>query len=237
MAVKSSTLRKEEYSAVANILLVSFERDLADFKAKYKTMNEEYLSAFKQSIEKVKNMPSNNVELMKQKELTKSLHNKLDTIKYSAQLLKDYAIRAKLDTSLFNNLFKNISIRNTEGVVKVIRDLLPYYRNNVDRLLDMPDGFLDKLKTNNDELEKTNTEQKYQVITKKTNTSDNKNLYKELYEYIRSISKAGKLIYIQNSIKKEEYTLSKLLAKLRTISKMEEDKTKKEDKVEENTTN
>ena len=41
MAVKSSTLRKEEYSAVANILLVSFERDITEFKEKYRTMNEE----------------------------------------------------------------------------------------------------------------------------------------------------------------------------------------------------
>ena len=163
MAVKSSTLRKEEYSAVANILLVSFERDITEFKEKYRTMNEEYLSSFKSIIEKVKNMASNNTELMKQKELTKSLYDKIKDIKYNLQLLKDYAIRAKLDISLFNTLLKNISMKNAEGVIKNIRDMLPYYRSNVDKLLDMPDGFLDKLKLKNDELEKLNTDQKHQL--------------------------------------------------------------------------
>ena len=231
MAVKSSTLRKEEYSAVANILLVSFERDITEFKEKYRTMNEEYLSSFKSIIEKVKNMASNNTELIKQKELTKSLYNKIKDIKYNLQLLKDYAIRAKLDISLFNTLLKNISMKNAEGVIKNIRDMLPYYRSNIDKLLDMPDGFLDKLKLKNDELEKLNTDQKHQLTSKKTNTSDNHIIYKEIYEYIRNISKAGKLIYI-NSIKKDEYTLSKILAKLRTMNKPEEDKAKKEESIE-----
>ena len=194
MAVKSSTLRKEEYSAVANILLVSFERDITEFKEKYRTMNEEYLSSFKSIIEKVKNMASNNTELMKQKELTKSLYDKIKDIKYNLQLLKDYAIRAKLDISLFNTLLKNISMKN-------------------------------------DELEKLNTDQKHQLTSKKTNTSDNHIIYEEIYEYIRNISKAGKLIYI-DSIKKDEYTLSKILAKLRTMNKPEEDKAKKEESIE-----
>ena len=168
---------------------------------------------------------------MKQKELTKSLYDKIKDIKYNLQLLKDYAIRAKLDISLFNTLLKNISMKNAEGIIKNIRDMLPYYRSNVDKLLDMPDGFLDKLKLKNDELEKLNTDQKHQLTSKKTNTSDNHIIYKEIYEYIRNISKAGKLIYI-NSIKKDEYTLSKILAKLRTMNKPEEDKAKKEESIE-----
>ena len=186
-------------------------------------MNEEYLSSFKSIIEKVKNMASNNTELMKQKELTKSLYDKIKDIKYNLQLLKDYAIRAKLDISLFNTLLKNISMKNAEGVIKNIRDMLPYYRSNVDKLLDMPDGFLDKLKLKNDELEKLNTDQKHQLTSKKTNTSDNHIIYEEIYEYIR--------IYI-DSIKKDEYTLSKILAKLRTMNKPEEDKAKKEESIE-----
>lgn len=96
MAVKSSTLRKEEYSAVANILLVSFERDITEFKEKYRTMNEEYLSSFKSIIEKVKNMASNNTELMKQKELTKSLYDKIKDIKYNLQLLKRLCNKSKI---------------------------------------------------------------------------------------------------------------------------------------------
>ena len=51
-------LKQENYVTIADFMVASLERDLADFTAIYKTINKEYLSGFKNAIAQVREFSS-----------------------------------------------------------------------------------------------------------------------------------------------------------------------------------
>ena len=111
-------LRREDYPAIGNILLISLKRDINDFTKEYKTINEEFIKELEEKINSLKDIVSYNVLQSNQKSHTKLLYSKTDILKDKATLLKQYAIKAGLDTSLIAKNIKNINSKNIEGVVQ-----------------------------------------------------------------------------------------------------------------------
>ena len=213
-------LRREDYPAIGNILLISLKRDINDFTKEYKTINEEFIKELEEKINSLKDIVSYNVLQSNQKSHTKLLYSKTDILKDKATLLKQYAIKAGLDTSLIAKNIKNINSKNIEGVVQSFRDIIYYYSQNKDKLKAMPDNFLEDLSEKNNEIEKLNIEQKHLMSTSKGTIQDNKKTYDELYTIYRK------------SVKKEEYTMSKILDKLKTKTKILDNKEENKEKVD-----
>ncbi|MDO4881672.1 MAG: hypothetical protein Q3983_10355, partial [Capnocytophaga sp.] len=222
-------LKREDYPALGNIVLVSLKRDIKDFTKEYKTINEEFIKELEDKVNNLKKMVSYNVLQSNQKSHTKILYEKANILKDRASLLKQYAIKAKLDTSLIAKNIKNINAKNIEGVVQSFRDIIHYYSQNKEKLTAMPDNFLEDLTEKNNEIEKLNIEQKHLMSSSKGTVQNNKKVYDELYTMIKEVISVGKIIY-KNSVKKEEYTMSKILDKLRTKTKGIENKEENKEK-------
>ncbi|AWL78148.1 hypothetical protein DKB58_03900 [Capnocytophaga canimorsus] len=212
---KQMTFKQEHYTAVADFIAVSFERDLSDFSNVFKTMNDSYLEKFKQAIESAKNSVSATELKMKQKEATKKLYETSKELSDIVLLLKKYAKRANVDVSMLQETVNQLKARNVETPIKTLRDALPYLTSIANKLEDMPDNFLDKILPLVTSLENLNTEQNKLMNEGKKISNERKPIYKNLYKYISEIAEAGKIIY-KDSYKKSEYTISKILARVQS---------------------
>ena len=217
----SMTLKQEDYPAVADFMITSYERDLPDFSKYYKGMDEGYLTDFKASNAKLKNAPSGLVRKKKQTGVTKSLYTKLDETKKEVIFLNDYAQRAELDVTPLTQIVKQINTRNAEGVIKGLRDALPYYEEHKAEMIHMPEGFLTAIAGRVTEIETLNASQDSSMNEKKSGTSATRKQYDEVYGYISEVAKAGKLIY-KGTPKADEYTISALLSRLHAAKKASE---------------
>ncbi|MFK8265781.1 hypothetical protein [Capnocytophaga cynodegmi] len=212
---KQMTFKQEHYTAVADFIAVSFERDLSDFSNVFKTMNDSYLEKFKQAIESAKNSVSATELKMKQKEATKKLYETSKELSDIVLLLKKYAKRANVDVSMLQETVNQLKARNVETPIKTLRDALPYLTSVANKLEDMPENFLDKILPLVTSLENLNTEQNKLMNEGKKISNERKPIYKNLYKYISEIAEAGKMIY-KDSYKKSEYTISKILARVQS---------------------
>jgi|GEM_PF-177947 len=200
---------------IADFIAVSFERDLDSFSSTYKTMNASYLENFKKAISQLKNNDSTNAIVIKQKETTANLYKQADELRRNITFLKDYATRSGLDTSLLKVVVTKINGRNIAGVVKAVRDAIPYYSDNIERIADMPEGFLEKIVEQTKQLDALNVLQNTLMNERKYHTQANKEMYALIKKYIGDIAKAGKLIF-QGQKKEEEYVISKIVTRAKT---------------------
>ncbi|MDO4782967.1 MAG: hypothetical protein Q4A09_07115 [Capnocytophaga felis] len=212
---KQMTFKQEHYTAVADFIAVSFERDLSDFSQTFKTMNDSYLEKFKQAIQTAKNSVSATELRMQQKETTKNLYEKAKELSNIVLLLKKYAKRANVDVSMLQETANQLRAKNVETPIKTLRDALPYLTSAANKMEDMPDNFLDKILPLITSLENLNTEQNRLMNEGKKISNERKPIYKNLYKYISEIADAGKIIY-KDSYKKSEYTISKILARVQS---------------------
>lgn len=206
-------LRKENYAALADFIVVSFERDLADFTTSFKTMDASYLANFKQAIDEVRKVTSISATRIQQKETTKQLYQEATKLKDLLLFLKKYADRAKIESSMLTKISKQLRAKNIERSVLTLREFLPHFVANKDKLTDMPDGFLDKLNLSITELERLNVLQNSLMNKSKNTTHQAMPIFKNLYNYISEVADAGKIIY-KGTHKKDEYTISKILIKM-----------------------
>ncbi len=211
-------LRLEDHSAVADFIFTSFERDLADFTAKYKTMNADYLTAAKAANIALKSIQATLLAKQQQKDVTAELYATADSLKSKVILLKDYAQRGKIQADSLSDCVYKLNKRNIEGALLALRNTLPYYDQNSSKLLDMPHGFLAALSDQINELDTLNNAQNTAINRSKESTANNKEVYKQVYQYITDIAKAGKIIYAKTP-KADEYTISKLQSRVRAAQK------------------
>lgn len=210
---KQINLKQENYTVVADFIAASFEKDLTDFTAVFKTMDINYLERFKKSINEAKNSVSATEIKMKQKEATKKLYEKSKKLYESIYLLKKYAKRADTDVSMLDDIISNLKKKNIEGAIKLLRDAFPYLISISNKLVDMPDDFLSRIFPIISKLENLNIEQNILMNESKEKNNERKPIYKNLYKYISEIAEAGKVIY-KNSYKKDEYTISKIISRI-----------------------
>lgn len=215
------SLRKENYTALAEFMAVSFERDLAEFTSHFKTMDSDYLAKFKEAISEAKKVVSSTKSKLQQKETTKMLYEKAEELKNNLLFLKKYADNSGLETSMLSKIGNYLRNKNIEGAVISIREAMPYFMENKSKIMDMPEGFLDKIEPIVDTLESLNVQQNTLMNQSKQATNDGKSAYDNLYGYISQIADIGKLIY-KNSHKKDEYTITKLLTRMNVADKKKE---------------
>lgn len=217
----TSSLRKENYTVLAEFMAVSFERDLAEFTSHFKTMDSDYLSKFKEAISEVKKVVSSTTSKLQQKETTKMLYEKAEELKNNLLFLKKYADKSGLETTMLSKIGNYLRNKNIEGAVISVRASMPYFIENRNKIVDMPEGFLDKIEPIADTLESLNVQQNALMNQSKQATNDGKIAYDTLYSYISQIADVGKLIY-KDSYKKDEYTISKLLMRMNVADKKKE---------------
>ena len=210
------TVRKEEYTALADFMLPSFTRDLALFQERFPKFNAAYLALFNAKTDFVKELESSIVVTEKQKNATAALYAEATTLGNELSFLKENFKDAGLNTSIVTNLKNDLSAHNIEGAVLKIESLKQYITANQTALEEegMASTFAAQLATHKTSFELKNKDQSEYMKQLKTLTDDNKAHYDELYEYITKVASKGKLLFKDSRIK-EEYNITKNLGKMR----------------------
>lgn len=214
----TTNLKQEEYTAIADFMLQSFERDQSEFLKYYKAMDAAFLAEFKAANEQLKKKSSGMMRVKQLKSTTKTLYTLLDEIKKDVIFLKDYALKAKLEVDSLTKIVKQLTSRNAEGVVKMLRETLPYYEQHTSEMTNMPDGFLTVLKDKIEQIETLNATQDNTINEKKGVTSTNRGHHKELYAYISEVARAGKRIF-EGTSKADEYVIQRVVGRMRAAKK------------------
>lgn len=226
---KSKKLKQENYNSVADFIIASLERDLADFTKVFRTINNDFLTEFKAANEELKNATSTMPTKTEQKNTTQSLYNQADAFREKLLLLKIYIKRAKLNVPPLQEAINALKSRNIDRVVKIIRDILPFFTQNAEKIKDMPEDFLTDIPQTLTDFEQKSTQQNLLMSRGKQATAEGEIIYEKLYNYIKETAEAGKVVY-KNSSKKDDYTISKVIQ--RTESNTPTTKTKEKSKGE-----
>ena len=210
------TLRKEEYTTLGDFARQSYERDLEQIKERYPKLGEVFRDEFVSKLAEVKELESSLGLTEEQKNATKTLHEEANFLNKELNFLSTYCQDAGLSRGAVTDLKKNLAVGNIEGAVLKIEDLKQFVKSNYDLLVaeGMSPSFADDLQKHKESLEKKNTLQNIAMNARKKLTEQNHKQYDDLYGYISKIMRSGKLVFA-GSVVKDEYTVSKVVARMR----------------------
>lgn len=208
-------VKNEECLPLAKDLYQSFQRDFNDFKAEDHNYTPAYLNLFNAKIEEVDQSEERDSVLVQQKQTTRELYLLGDQLRLPLKKLHLRIQRAKVPTNLAADISKDIRARNFEGVASKIQRLLQVLAGNMSQLqaAGMKDGVISMLQSARVEIAEKADRQTQLMKEASGNGNSTRNLYKELYAFIRHICEDGKLIY-QGTQKADEYTLKKMIGRL-----------------------
>lgn len=206
----------EEYPAIGDALIASVTRDQRELAQHYKMMDSDFVTGFQTAIDAVREAASVLAKTEELKSVTKKLYGLADEANKKLLFLLDYAEDAGLETAAISGIRSKFTTRNIEGAVRDLREVLPYLEDHKSALDagDMPGKFLDYFPQILPQLEAWNAEQIAIISNRKSLVEANKALFENAYDYISKVSNRGKKVF-KNTVKKDDYTISKLLKKVR----------------------
>lgn len=219
-----SNLNYEEYPAIGDALIASFSRDQVELAGHYKMMDSDYLTDFQNAIDAVRGTASVLAKTEELKSVTRQLNGLADEANERLLFLLDYVKDAGLDSASISGIRTKLTRRNIEGAVYDIREVLPYLESHRAALDagNMPRDFLTYFPPILPQLEAWNAEQIGIISNRKALVEANKALFEAAYSYISKVSNNGKKVF-KNTVKKDDYTIAKLISKVRVEGKGEEE--------------
>jgi hypothetical protein len=151
-----------------------------------------------------------------QKSVTRELYESARAMNKELNILSFQFKRAALDTAIMTRVKKELSRGNIEGACQKVDAVVQLLdeKSEILQSKGMRTTYSSELGIKNAELLQKNVLQKQLMDSRGQLTETNKQKYKDLYEYIGTISKAGKILY--DGFKKEdEYTIAKLISRMR----------------------
>lgn len=213
---KSVKLKLEEYVLAASFLLTSFSRDRVELEEIFSEFTPAYEDEFNARLTVVKTLEQSLVLTEKQKGVTKALNQAASAMNKEFNILSFQFKRADLDTAIVSRVKRDLTSGNIEGANKKVDAVIQFLEDKSEILQSkgMKPNYITELGARNAALLKKNVQQKKLMDSRGKLTEVNKQKYKDLYEYISTITEAGKILY--DGFKKEdEYTITKLISKMR----------------------
>ena len=216
---KSKKLRVEEYVPAAINLMKSFVRDRQELCGRFIELTEDYEDEFAQQIKTVSKLEQSMELTEQQKEATDALYRASDAISKELDFLTFHFKRAALYQGILTMVKKELAKRNIEGACQKMGGLISYVsaEHEILESKGMEVGFPAELAIMKADLEMKNSFLNEVVENKDQLYEDNIDDYKNLYEFITTVSNAGKVIY-DGLDKEDEYTLTKIIGRLRSIN-------------------
>lgn len=220
----NSTLNYEEYPAIGDALIASFNRDQSELVQHYKTMDGDFVTGFQNSIDAVRAAASVLAKTEELKSVTKQLYGLADEANQKLLFLLDYVKDAGLESASISGIRSKLTTKNIEGAVYDLREVLPYLEGHQAELDagNMPKDFLKYFPPILPQMEAWNAEQIAIISNRKSLVEANKLLFENAYSYISKVSNRGKKVF-RNTVKKDDYTISKLLTRVRAEKKSQEE--------------
>ena len=210
------SIKLENYVPIADMLDTSLTRDIAVFNTEIGTFNPNYLISFRLVKEEVRELDQANTLLQLQKGITKNLYAKADSLKKPLNLFMQVVKKTDLDPKLLKELSTDLTSRNIEGAMLKITKLKQVIEANETILMGkgMKPTFLDTLEEVFSFFVVKSNEQNTIMSQRKLLISHNLSKYDELYVYISDICATGKILF-KGEVKADEYTISKILKRLK----------------------
>ncbi len=204
----------EDLPAIADFVLASISRDIADFNNYSEIFNQEYLcnlNAKRQECTEAIMTDSMNIAL---KSVTKRLYENLKKLRTLLVLIEGYIILAKKE---LNNdklglakIRKNIKAGNVEGVVYYLHAFISNLNENITVLTSkgMKQEHIEALNHLLTIIDGLNMEQNELFSKRSQNCLNNMNMFNNLWDMLSDIMLVGKAIYKStNESKLKDYTM------------------------------
>ncbi|MFY0483837.1 hypothetical protein ACI6PS_14660 [Flavobacterium sp. PLA-1-15] len=215
----------EEYVPGGTFLLTSFKLHLKLMEVRFRELTPAYEAAFEAQLAKVDVLESSLVKTERQKQVTQKLYLETGATTADLEYLAYYLRRAKLGVKVLSAVRKDLKNGNVEGACKGLEDVIQYVKDHssVLEVKGLDTHYVSVLRSKKDSLLALNVSQNEFINARKKLTSDNKGEYAALYEYISAVAEAGK-IFFAGKKEEDEYTISKILARLRSGNSGGDDK-------------
>ena len=218
--MKSFRIRQAEYPMVGSALYRSLSENLPNFTTNFKTIDAGYADGFKKAIEDVQAVHAATTGLEAQKDVTKQVMDKQNTLLDRLKFLKDYAFLAGLSEKPVMEAANAFRKGDTEEGVKAVNRALAYYTANKEQLTSMPENYLEEITTLANEVEVLNVDQNAAMNFRSSLTKENLAKYDALDEYISTVSRLGKRVF-KGTPKEVEFNVSKILSRIRVAPRKE----------------
>ena len=220
MATAGFSIKIEEYSPLADIVLANFNRDIATIKARYPKLNETFRDGFSAKLEAVKTQEKKLVVTKQQTAITKSLYEEADKLIEELIFLKDYIKDAGLDNTIVIALIHDLRSHNIEGACEKIETLKQYILVNqaIIEAEGMATSFPDALETHNTSLAQKNKDQKLTMNSGPVLTGTNNSHYTDLYNDTIQVAEKAKKVF-KNTLYEDQYVISKIIKSMRSSKK------------------
>lgn len=216
----STHLRKEECVPVGTFLKESFLRDRAELATRFSEFTADYATAFANQLQKVNTLEQPYKLTEDQKKVTQDLYSVADALNKELNFLSFYFKQAVLDPAILTAIKKELNTHNIEGAGLKITSLIEFIKSHQTVLQSkgMAAGFVAELEATKADLEAKNVLQNKIMNSKKSLYEDNRADYEALDEFVKTIAGAGKIFYA-GTAKADEYTIAKIISRMRGISK------------------
>ena len=214
------TIKIEEYTPLADIILSNFNRDFAAINARYPKLNNIFKTSFTTKLVAIKTQEKKFVITQQQTALTKSLYDEADALVQELIFLKDYINDAGLDSTIVTALIHDLRSHNIEGACEKTETLKQYIQANHAPIEEegMALDFPNKLEDHKISLAKKNKDQKITMDSGVVLTGNNNSQYTSLYNDIITISDKAKKVF-KNTPFEDQYVISKILKSMRSSKK------------------
>lgn len=215
--MKNRRFTLEEYVPGGKFLLVSFRRDRKELEQRFRQFTAVYLSDFEKQLGKVDELESTLVKSKEKEQVTNKLYLETNETTKELEFLAFYVKRAKLDVKFLSGVRKDLRNGNVEGAYKKLKDVIQFVKQHSTALESkgLPDNYDEVLSKKKDILTELNDLQNESINARIKLTSVNKGEYAALYEFISAIAEAGK-IYFDGKKEEDEYTITKLISRMRS---------------------
>ena len=223
--------RNEELPFLAYYARENFLRDKADFVAHSPEYETEFLSKFDPQLKLVEEAMATSMVIAQHKSITSRIAKHFDAARNWTNKIENYAKKAFGDAGSqiaafgFKNLRNDIAVKNDEGTIKRLKELLQHADAHAAVL--QPKGFTtalrDSFKAFIDAFETDIKSQTLKIDERKYLVKDNNKEYEALWEMINTdLLETGKVIYKEkNKEKVKDYTYNELIKKIRLARKKE----------------
>ena len=211
-------IKLEEYSALGDFLKASFVRDQGELVTRFPKLDGQFLADFEAKLQEIKTLESAIVLTAEQKTATAQLYDEAKVLNRELNFLSAYIKDAGLDATAVSDLKKDLRTGNIEGAllkIEGVKQFVIAHRTALEAE-GMASDFATTLDTHKNSMMQKNALQNSYMNSRKQLTEVNSAKYKQLYQYIIKIMKAGKLLY-DGETKKDEYVVSKVIARMRVL--------------------
>lgn len=214
------TIKIEEYTPLADIILANYVRDFTPIKTRYPKLNDAFKTSFTNKLAAVKSQEKAMVVSEQRKAITISLYEEADALIEELIFVKDYIKDAGLENNIVTALIHDLRSHNIEGACDKIATLKQYIQANQAAIVaeGMAATFPVVLETNRISLAKKNKDQKITSDSGEVLTGKNNSQYTDLYKDIINISDKARKVF-KNTAFEDQYVISKILQSMRSAKK------------------